>query len=75
VDAVLGLLLHTSLDVPGLAGLVPGLLEPTRVVASLALWTCGGALCWLLAKVIGSMKLGLTPDRVRITPADDVFAK
>jgi len=49
LDGALGVLLHTSLDVPGLAALAPGLLDPGRLAARLALWTAGGALVWVLA--------------------------
>lgn len=49
LDAALGVLLHTSLDVPGLAGLAPRLLAPGPLAGSIALWTAGGGAAWLLA--------------------------
>jgi hypothetical protein len=48
VDAAVGILLHTTLDVPGLAPQALGLLDPRAVVLHVSLWTGAGALLWVV---------------------------
>lgn len=48
VDAAVGLLLHTTLDLPGFVGEALGLLEIEAVLARVGLWTAAGAAIWAL---------------------------
>lgn len=48
VDAAAGLLLHTTLDLPGFVPQALALLDGRRVALSVAVWTIAGAAAWLL---------------------------
>jgi hypothetical protein len=48
VDAAVGVLLHTSLDLPGFVGLALALLDPGDVMRHAVLWVAGGAGVWVL---------------------------
>jgi hypothetical protein len=47
VDAAVGVLLHTTLDLPGFVGLALSLLDPGDVARTVAAWTAGGAAAWI----------------------------
>ncbi len=47
IDAALGLALHTTLDVPGLAGQALRLVDAGRVAADAALWAAVGLVAWI----------------------------
>jgi hypothetical protein len=46
VDAAVGMLLHTSLDLPNFVGVALGLLEAKSVLLRVLAWTVGGAAVW-----------------------------
>ncbi len=51
VDAAVGTLLHTSLDLPGFVNTALGLLDPRDTLAAVGAWVAGGAaLWWVLAR-------------------------
>ncbi len=49
VDSALGLLLHSTLDLPGFVPTALALVDPLEVVRSAALWTAGGLIWWTVA--------------------------
>jgi hypothetical protein len=49
VDRALGLLLHTSLDLPGFVGEALRLVDPSSLLASVGAWCAGGLALWLVA--------------------------
>jgi len=46
IDATLGILLHSTLDLTGFVAVALGLVDPMEVVRSAALWTAGGLVLW-----------------------------
>jgi hypothetical protein len=58
IDAALGLLLHTSLDVPGLVALALGQLGPSAI-AHVAAWVAVGAAAWLASGAWRARRSGL----------------
>jgi hypothetical protein len=48
VDAAAGILLHTTLDLPGIVGHVLALVDVERVLGVMAAWTAVGAAVWLV---------------------------
>jgi hypothetical protein len=56
VDAAAGVLLHTTLDLPGFVGHALGLLDPVRTALQVALWTAGGLAVWLLLAAARAMR-------------------
>jgi len=46
VDAALGVLLHTTLDLPGFVGEALSLLDPMQVLGRVLAWTAAGAVAW-----------------------------
>ena len=52
VDAALGVLLHTTLDVPGLVRHVPDLLDREAVLQRIGVWVLSGAGLWLAAAAL-----------------------
>jgi hypothetical protein len=48
IDAAIGLLLHTGLDLPSFVPQALGLVDPARALRSVALVTLGGAALWVL---------------------------
>jgi hypothetical protein len=47
VDAAVGVLLHTTLDLPGFTWHALALLDPARTAARVSLWVLGGSILWL----------------------------
>ena len=60
VDAALGLVLHTSLDLRGLVGAALGILDPAAVAGRMGLWTAAGAALWLLLAGLRARAEGCT---------------
>jgi hypothetical protein len=54
VDAAVGLLLHTSLDLPDFAARALGLLDPRAALQGALSWAAGGVLLWLLLGLLRS---------------------
>lgn len=48
VDAAVGILLHTTLDLPGFVGDALGLLEAREVAKGVALWAAAGGAVWIV---------------------------
>ena len=46
IDATLGILLHSTLDLPGFVAVALALVDPLEVVRSAALWTAAGLVLW-----------------------------
>lgn len=59
VDAAVGLLLRTDLDLPGFVGEALGLLELGGVLWSILVWTCSGAILWLVLAALRAHREGL----------------
>jgi hypothetical protein len=55
VDAALGVLLHTTLDVPGLPSHLLAAVDPAGAARAVALWAAGGLVAWLL---LGRLRVG-----------------
>jgi len=69
VDAAVGLLLHTSLDLPDFVLQAFRLMGPARVLVSVSCWAAGGAAVWGLLAVARSRR-----DRVGLAAALDAEA-
>jgi hypothetical protein len=69
VDAAVGTLLHTSLDLPDFVLQAFRLLDPARVLVAVSCWTAGGAALWCLLAVARSRH-----DRVGLATALDAEA-
>lgn len=68
VDRAVGLLLHTSLDLPDFVPLALGLVDPARLVATLAAWGACGVSAVVTLVVLQQRALGLERrDAVRAT--------
>ena len=48
VDRAVGLLLHTSLDLPGFVGEALRLVDPSSLASSVGAWCAGGLALWLV---------------------------
>jgi hypothetical protein len=58
VDAVVGTLLHTSLDLPDFVAHALSLLDPGRVLLSVLAWSTAGLVAWLLLALCRARREG-----------------
>jgi hypothetical protein len=72
LDHSLGLLLHTSLDVPNLVPLALGLMDPFATLRAVVAWSLAGALLWIVLAAWHSRSL--RPGLPALTAVAGVFA-
>jgi hypothetical protein len=60
VDRAVGLLLHSTLDLPDFVPLALGLLDGGRVALAVAGWVLAGGLAWLLLALLRARRQGLS---------------
>jgi hypothetical protein len=59
VDAAVGVLLHTTLDLPGFVGQALSLLDPGRTALRVILWVLAGALAWVGLGTLQARRSGI----------------
>jgi hypothetical protein len=74
VDRAVGVLLHTTLDVPGFVGIALRLLDAERLALAVLAWTAGGLLLWLLARRVQPGTPPSSFDALLLRPALTVAA-
>jgi hypothetical protein len=73
VDAAVGLLLHTTLDLPGFVGQALSLLDVAGFARHALTWAAGGAAAWVALAAVGARSEGIAFGEA-LAAAGDAFA-